>query len=62
MTRKKSFFYCGKRLLSVKKPAELLFNFFGKKMGKTLSFYGTGQEKHKYPHKQIAFWCHLEQE
>jgi len=43
MTRKKSFFYCGKRILSVKKPAEHLYILFGKKMGKTLSFYGTGQ-------------------
>jgi len=43
MTRKKSFFYCGKRLFSVKKPAEHLYIFFGKKMEKTLSFYGTAQ-------------------
>jgi hypothetical protein len=35
---KKSFFYCGKRLLGVIKPAEHLFMFFGKKMEKTLSF------------------------
>jgi len=43
MTRKKSFFFCEKRLLSIKNQQNILYIFFGKKSGKTLSFYGTAQ-------------------
>jgi len=62
MTCKKSFFYCGKRLLSVNKPAEHSLYSIRQKIAKNFMFFMGRANKNTNTHINKTFSCHLQQQ